>query len=283
MNPEDRNFALRIRRFQQKQLKDNMLKNMVGGKLAKNVLQHNEQQQPAKERLLKKSQVAQLFRLCSLNFVNEYDVQIEIVDHLASDIENQWAGNPELNFKQALKNAVEKFGNDGFYEMKLAKVKSLEKKYNRLLWNFFIRFYSWPKIVFTVFSSWLLSRMLVNMENLYWLMGISFAAMIIFLVWYYFIYFRKNKLRIMPGKQFLSQQYFNGFLNLGYSFLFITWQVFSLIPTAFKEVPPVNRQPWFFLISLVIVALCILIYAGYFVVPKKIAQHFNEQFPQYAN
>jgi len=92
----------------------------------------------------------QLFKFCKNRYIFYYDVQIELVDHLASAIEQQWETDPDLLFEIALKNIYRKFGGiTGFDKIKWKKRRELRRKYNRLLWKFFLEFYKLPKIIMT--------------------------------------------------------------------------------------------------------------------------------------
>ena len=58
---------------------------------------------------LSKSQIDHLFEFTRKKYVRYDDVRFEIVDHLASDIENQMSEDSELSFESALKRTYSKF------------------------------------------------------------------------------------------------------------------------------------------------------------------------------
>lgn len=74
-------------------------------------------------RKLTDDEIERLFSFCAKHYVPEYDLQIELVDHLASGIEEQWLKNPELPFPIALNNTFDKFGIYGFGKIKSQKEK----------------------------------------------------------------------------------------------------------------------------------------------------------------
>ena len=47
------------------------------------------------------SQIDNLFKFTCKHYVYHYDVQSELVDHLANDIESIWQETPNLSFEQA--------------------------------------------------------------------------------------------------------------------------------------------------------------------------------------
>ena len=45
--------------------------------------------------------IEQLYKFTRQHYVEHYDVQTELVDHLANDIEQIWVDKPQLSFEQA--------------------------------------------------------------------------------------------------------------------------------------------------------------------------------------
>jgi len=60
------------------------------------------------------NQIQQLYKFTYQHYVEYYDVQTELVDHLANDIEQIWIEQPNLSFEQARDNSFKKFGVFGF-------------------------------------------------------------------------------------------------------------------------------------------------------------------------
>ena len=50
---------------------------------------------------LNKEHISQLYKFTRQHYVEYYDVQTELVDHLANDIEQIWEEQPQLSFQQA--------------------------------------------------------------------------------------------------------------------------------------------------------------------------------------
>ena len=106
-----------------------------------------------------------LFMFCHKHFVYHYDCQIELVDHLASAIEEQWESNPGIMFHAALRNSFGKIGITGFSKIKEQKQKELHLKYNHLLWKYLLEFFGWPKFwlwllhwYLLLYSKWLTTK-----------------------------------------------------------------------------------------------------------------------------
>jgi len=50
---------------------------------------------------LTSQQIQQLYKFTRQHYVEYYDVQTELVDHLANDIEQIWKEQPNLSFEKA--------------------------------------------------------------------------------------------------------------------------------------------------------------------------------------
>ena len=66
---------------------------------------------------LTKNQIDELYKFTRKHYVYHYDVQSELVDHLANDIENIWQETPNLSFEQARYKSFKKFGIFGFMDV----------------------------------------------------------------------------------------------------------------------------------------------------------------------
>jgi hypothetical protein len=95
---------------------------------------------------LNQEQIESLYQFTRQHYVEWYDLQTELVDHLANAIENQWQQNPKLSFEDALQIEFKKFGVFGFMDVVEKRQASLNKKYNKIVWNHFKEFFTIPKI-----------------------------------------------------------------------------------------------------------------------------------------
>jgi hypothetical protein len=232
-------------------------------------------------RTITPEETEKLFAFCRQRFVYHYDLQVELVDHLGSSIEQQWNENPEISFEVALLNTFKKFGISGFSKIKVQKQKELARKYNRLLWKYFLEFYRWPKMLMTFAGTMALFTLLRIVENIAWVIVPYFALLVIASMFYfYFVAPKKLKIQTVPNKKFMLLEYVNQ--------IQLTVVLFSQTPIAaynisrFLHVHSIN-QPWvLLLISFLIISLNIILYAQFFYVPEKIKEHFKEQFPEFA-
>jgi len=95
-------------------------------------------------------QIESLYQFTRQHYVEYYDVQVELVDHLANDIEQIWEQQPELSFNDARDKSFKKFGVFGFMNVVESKEAQMTKKYFKLVLKFAKEWLSLPKIVLTI-------------------------------------------------------------------------------------------------------------------------------------
>lgn len=105
-------------------------------------------------------QTQQLYNFTRQHYVKHYDLQTELVDHLANGIERQWEENPKLTFEEALQKEFKKFGVFGFMDVVEQRQLVLTKKYNHIVWEHFKSFFKIPMIVLTITAVFLLKQLL---------------------------------------------------------------------------------------------------------------------------
>lgn len=94
-------------------------------------------------------QTEQLFHFTKKKMVHYYDLQVELVDHLANMIEEIMENDPEISFDSALKKAYASFGLFGFAHIVQQKENSLQAKYKKLWWKEMKNQFKWPEIIFS--------------------------------------------------------------------------------------------------------------------------------------
>jgi len=58
---------------------------------------------------LTEHQINELYIFTRKHYVYHYDVQTELVDHLANDIERIWIASPKISFEEARDTSFKKF------------------------------------------------------------------------------------------------------------------------------------------------------------------------------
>jgi hypothetical protein len=183
-------------------------------------------------RKLTPKQIEDLHEYCYFRSVFYYDVQVEIVDHLASSIEKLWETNPELPFDEAMYVVGEQFGGDlGFSTYCHEKEKAVRKKYRRLLLQFVADYYKFPKIMITLMLTLILYSALYFTKNDQSII-VTLVAMFFGFSLFYALYYRPNFVRIKTKKGYsflLNESNSSGafFINWKRHFLCICILIFG--------------------------------------------------------
>ncbi len=99
--------------------------------------------------MLTKEQIDTLYHFCRKHYVNHYDVQVELVDHLANAIEARMAEDKQLSFELALEKVYTGFGRMGFSQLVKSRSDALSAKFRKQRFSFFLSYFTWPKIGLT--------------------------------------------------------------------------------------------------------------------------------------
>ncbi len=160
--------------------------------------------------MLTTDEIAELYKYCERKKVLYYDIQIEIVDHMATAIEEKRKANPDLPFKQALEEVHASFGSFGLKEIVDSKTASISKQYSKIRRQLLRSYFTVPKIALT----FLLVVVCITMERV---LPVSFLPYILIVmggfILYSFIHHEilKRKLRKQQKQKLLmtDSQYFD--------------------------------------------------------------------------
>src|SRR5690554_1144043 len=111
---------------------------------------HHNRKSTFKSKLMKKlttEQIDVLFIFTKKHLVEHYDVQVELVDHLANAIEAQWKTNPNISFEKALDKEYNNFGVFGFSGLVEQKQTALQNHYWHIIKKEFINYFTVPRII----------------------------------------------------------------------------------------------------------------------------------------
>ena len=120
------------------------------------------------EKRLASQQIEELFNFTKKHLVEHYDVQVELVDHLANAIEDQWKENPNILFEDALQTEFKKFGVFGFTGLVEQKQSALQSHYWKVIKKEFISFFSVPKIILTIVMFYVLFQFYSNPKSFFY-------------------------------------------------------------------------------------------------------------------
>lgn len=226
---------------------------------------------------LNEQQINQLYLFTRRHFVEWYDLQSELVDHLANSIEDRWKENPKLTFEEALELEFKKFGIFGFMDVVDERRRFLSKKYSRIIWKHYKEFFRLPKIILTVSSMYFLyflSEKLQDSQYLY--LSILAVIGVVFTVESRKIYKAQKLKEKETGKKWFFEQTVDAFDV--YPITLLPMQLINLSVT-------IGEDEWhrgiaiFGAILLVLFAL--LQYVHWKIVYPKIVQEMGSVYPEY--
>ena len=141
-------------------------------------------------RQLTVTETQELFRLVERHAIKYYDVQIEIVDHYASAIEEIWETEPHLSFLEAQKRVYKEFWD--FKTLEEVKTKALGKSYEKQWAEELKSWLKFPKIIVSLFLGYFLFEFTKQIETaIYYLMNFTFYGSL-FSFFYIWIGFSKR-------------------------------------------------------------------------------------------
>jgi len=221
-------------------------------------------------------QIERLFQFTDQHFVDYYDVQLELVDHLANAIEEQWQENSDKDFETALQEEFKKFGVFGFLEMVEARQAAMQKRYHQLMWKEAKEFLKLPKVVILA-TAFLVSFTLITQitYGVYILIGILLCLVILFSLRLYKNNKEIKRLRKQSKqKPYLLETLLNHTGQFG-AFLNLPIQLLVLIP---KEV---EINIWIGIIyGLLITGVTLVFYITLFLLPRKRDEILQEAYPE---
>ena len=223
------------------------------------------------------AQIQELYAFTRQHFVEHYDLQTELVDHLCLGIEDQWKENPRLKFNEALNKEFQKFGVFGFQDVIGQRTKAMEKKYLAIIWRFFKEYITLPKIMFTLFLIALCYTLLLFLPS-----EISAEVVLgVYAIFLLFMLYKTFKFRKQLGSKerrwmledIISHQL--GYLNI-VSFPFSFY--FGTLITDVESL----REGWsLIMLSVGLPCLCLLLYIIIHIIPKRAEQLLEETYPEY--
>lgn len=100
--------------------------------------------------MITEAQYESLYAFCRRHYVQYYDVQVELVDHLSEAIEEKMKLNPKLSFEQALDSVYASFGIKGFADIVATREKMVSKQCRKQKWKLFFSYFTVPKVAMTI-------------------------------------------------------------------------------------------------------------------------------------
>ena len=96
---------------------------------------------------LSQAQLSAIKSFISKRGITYLDVQMEILDHVASAVEEKMNSSVTLSFDEALKQTHASFGIFGFGGVEDSIINNMSKKYNQTFWRIFRSFFCFKYIL----------------------------------------------------------------------------------------------------------------------------------------
>ncbi|WP_298515445.1 hypothetical protein [uncultured Kordia sp.] len=252
---------------------------------------------------LTKEQIQELYQFVAAKGVKHYDLQTELVDHLANGIEEYWKIHPEKSFEEVKAQEFQKFGAAGFSDVIKKHDDALSKKYKKIISGFFMEYFKLPKIIGTITSIAIIFYCLRFLAREPFVTSI-FTVMVFFFIIAAthvlstlnnkIIYKRKVK---KSGKQWkLEDMIFHSYIGyekqqrstkrkiFDFIIIIIPVTIGTLIDDVSSSIVPpfIYNHYWVQLvIATTIVLVSILTYIHIIVVPEKAEELLTETYPEY--
>lgn len=224
---------------------------------------------------LTEKHIEELYTFTRQHYVEHYDVQTELVDHLANDIEQIWKNKPQLSFEKARDISFKKFGVFGFMGVVEEKQKQLGKKYRKILWKYTKEWFEFPKIL-TVISTFLFFYYFLQLNiGIYMIESSLFLLAIIDL---YFVYKLKkefNKKTRTNGKKWMLEEMIFNVASIG------GIMVAANLPQILTYIERVPSKIASVIIATMITLAIIYSYVTLVVIPKKSEKLLQKHYPEY--
>ena len=223
-------------------------------------------------------QIEHLYAFTRQHYVEWYDLQSELVDHLANAIEQEWGQNPNRIFDQILNKEFQKFGVFGFMDVVEERQKFLNKKYTRLIWSYYREFFGLPKIILTV-------AVFIGLHTIIHLVpnpNIFPTIVFCFLLFSGFFTFKKRyDFKQKAKKTGMKWLFEDIMLNRVSLMLFLLPSMIINIFNTFRD--KIEFYDWSLIlgeIAFVLVGLLIFIQIN--IIPKRVAEDLAKIYPEYS-
>ena len=226
---------------------------------------------------LSREEIQGLYTFTRQHYVEHYDLQTELVDHLANAIEAIWKDNPNLSFIEARDQTFKKFGVFGFMDVVEQRQKAMNKKYLNYLWVEVKQWFTIPKIMITLtlFLGFYLSFKSAIANYFFW------AYFIIMTVWCFIRVVSLNrtfaKCKNLNNKKWLLEEII--FKQAGFTGLSLICQ----LPTWYNITQNAFANAYFVVaVSMFTTLFFIWLFISYQLLPDKAEELLKATYPQYS-
>ncbi|MBB1192429.1 hypothetical protein DNC80_01945 [Flavobacterium sp. SOK18b] len=224
-------------------------------------------------------QINQLYLFTRQHYIEYYDLQTELVDHLANAIETEWQQNPKLTFEEVLNKEFKKFGVFGFMDVVQSRQAALGKKYNSIVWEHFKEFFGIHKIVLTLAMTFLLFIILKVSTYQEWTIIGLYLSLFGFTL---YEIIKSQRLRNKKKKSEQKRWLFEEIINQYGAFSGAILLPFNIILQIFNRIDSYVTNDYFLVaICFVLVLLSVTLFIIFKVIPSKTQTYLEQTYPEY--
>lgn len=229
------------------------------------------------KQLVSSDQIKQLYDFTRSHFVEYYDLQTELVDHLANAIEQQWIQNPQLSFDQALKIEFSKFGVFGFMDVVAAREAAMRKKYDRIIFSIFKQFFQIPNILLII-AAFAVVFLVIKLVPNAWI-GIVILYGIFIIIVPVKAYHRRRLASKKGEKTWLFKTIINSYGSSSILFMIFFYGIFHT--SRFLPDLDYTNNLTTTVLSAVVVAFGVFSYIVLHYIPSKAESYLDEVYPEF--
>jgi len=230
---------------------------------------------------LTKSQIDKLYTFTKKHYVDYYDLQTELVDHLSNGIEAQWKENEKLTFDDALQLEFKKFGIFGFTDLVSERRAKMSKRYNKLILSIFKTYFTLPRVVLTTL---LLLVVILTMQHVlyrnYVVLGLFVLPICVLFFKIVKYKIQQKRLKKNDGKIWMFEE-----IIYSYGQSVLIFQLFVHVPQFLTRTDSLsnilNTSEGAIIVSAIIVVFLLMMYIMLYVIPSKAREHIIKAHPEY--
>lgn len=226
---------------------------------------------------LTKQHIAKLYKFTQNHYVDWYDLQTELVDHLANDIEEIWKENPSFSFEKARDISFKKFGVFGFSSIVEQKQKALNNEYWKAIFKEFRQFFKLPKIILTLFFGIGTYLVFSMFNNGYFIFSLFLFTMVFYPIYKFISIGRKMKNRRKETDKIWLLD--GALMQTGIAPFIIFCPYFTIFDNFMK---PSFTQNQLIFLSVIFVLFNLLFYISTEIVRPNMQKKMVKLFPEYA-
>lgn len=189
---------------------------------------------------LSKKEISRIHEFVQSKNVPYIDVEYEIVDHLASSVEELMSSDENIDFEQALENVYSDFPITGFAVYQLEIETAIRRYWKRSLLAYLKLYFKLPRIIFTI----VLGLSLYNLFAHFGLIALFIISLILVIYTSIFLRHKREKLELLDSKVLIVKSFtywmknFTEILSTVVFFIWLdTWDYFKGEPSMFENIP----------------------------------------------